>query len=140
MFKNNKSGEMATPQNFDTNAIDRIAEGTTLEGSVNSAKSIRIDGTVKGSVVCAGRVVVGKTGIIEGVVECDSADVEGTLNSTVEVAGMLELKATATINGDSKVGKLKVEPGAQINGKLDMGGTIKSISEEKTEKVVEKTA
>lgn len=140
MFKNNKSGEMATPQNFDTNAIDRIAEGTILEGSVNSAKSIRIDGTVKGSVICAGRVVVGKTGLIDGQVECDSADVEGTLNSTVAVAGMLELKATATINGDSKVGKLKVEPGAQINGKLDMGGTIKSISEDKEDKLVEKTA
>lgn len=140
MFKNNKSGEMATPQNFDTNAIDRIAEGSTLEGNVNSAKSIRIDGTVKGTVVCAGRVVVGKTGIIEGEIQCDSADVEGTLNSVVEVAGLLELKSTAVVNGDAKVGKLDVKPGAQINGKLDMGGTIKSISEDKTEKIVEKTA
>lgn len=140
MFKNNKSGDMATPQNFDTNAIDRIAEGTTLEGNVNSGKSIRIDGHVKGSVICVGRVVVGNSGVIDGEVECESADVEGTLNASVQVTGMLELKATATINGDSKVGKLKVEPGAAINGKLDMGGTIKSISEEKPESFVEKTA
>ena len=139
MFKN-KSGEMSAPQNFDTNAIDRIAEGTVLEGVVNSVKSIRIDGTIKGSVKCLGRVVVGKTGIVEGEVECDSADIEGTLNATIEVSGMLELKATATINGDAKVGKLKVEDGALINGKLDMGGTIKSISKEKNDKVVEKTA
>ena len=139
MFKN-KSGEMSAPQNFDTNAIDRIAEGTVLEGVVNSVKSIRIDGVIKGSVKCLGRVVVGKTGIIEGEVECDSADIEGTLNATIEVSGMLELKATATINGDAKVGKLKVEDGALINGKLDMGGTIKSISKEKNDKVVEKTA
>ncbi len=141
MFKNSKSEEMGTPQSFDTNAIDRIAEGTTLEGSVNSAKSIRVDGKVKGSVVCAGRVVVGKTGLIEGEVICDSADVEGTLNSTVKVNGLLELKATAIVNGDAQVGKLKVDPGAQINGNLDMGGTVKSISNnEKSETVVEKTA
>lgn len=139
MFKN-KSGEMSTPQNFDTNTIDRIAEGTILEGIVNSVKSIRIDGTVKGSVKCSGRVVVGKTGIIEGEVDCESADVEGTLNATVEVSGMLEMKATAVINGDLTVGKLNVEPGAAINGKIDMGGTIKSISNEKSEKVAEKTA
>ena len=131
---------MSSPESFDTNAIDRIAEGTTLEGSVNSAKSIRVDGKVKGSVVCAGRVVIGKTGVVEGEVDCDSADVEGTLNATITVSGLLELKATAVINGDSQVGKLKVEPGAEINGKIDMGGTLKSISNNKRETIVEKTA
>jgi cytoskeletal protein CcmA (bactofilin family) len=131
---------MSSPQSFDTNAIDRIAEGTTLEGSVNSAKSIRVDGKVKGSIVCAGRVVIGKTGVVEGEVDCDSADVEGTLNATITVSGLLELKATAVINGDSQVGKLKVDPGAEINGKIDMGGTLKSISNNKRETIVEKTA
>lgn len=131
---------MSSPQSFDTNAIDRIAEGTTLEGSVNSAKSIRVDGKVKGSIVCAGRVVIGKTGVVEGKVDCDSADVEGTLNATITVTGLLELKTTAVINGDSQVGKLKVDPGAEINGKIDMGGTLKSISNNKSETVVEKTA
>ena len=95
MFNKGKSEEMDTPQSFDTNAIDRIAEGTVLEGSVNSARSIRVDGKVKGSVVCAGRVVVGKTGVIDGEIECDSADIEGTLNSTIKVNGMLELRPTA---------------------------------------------
>lgn len=131
---------MSSPQSFDTNAIDRIAEGTTLEGSVNSAKSIRVDGKVKGSIVCAGRVVIGKTGVVEGEVDCDSADVEGTLNATITVTGLLELKTTAVINGDSQVGKLKVDPGAEINGKIDMGGTVKSISNNKSETIVEKTA
>ncbi len=141
MFKNSKSEDMSVPENFDTNTIDRIAEGTVIEGSIKSTKSIRIDGKVKGSVFCAGRVVVGKTGLIEGEVECDSADVEGTLNSTVKVKGLLELKATAIINGDSQVGKLAVIPGAEINGKLDMGGTVKSLSKsDSTENPVEKTA
>ena len=141
MFKNSKSEDMGAPENFDTNTIDRIAEGTIIEGSINSTKSIRIDGKVKGSVFCAGRVVVGKTGLIEGEVECDSADVEGTLNSTVKVKGLLELKSTAVINGDSQVGKLKVDPGAEINGKLDMGGTVKSLSNsDSVDASVEKSA
>ena len=141
MFKNSKSEEMSAPENFDTNTIDRIAEGTIIEGSVNSTKSIRIDGKVKGSVFCAGRVVVGKTGLIEGEVDCDSADVEGTLNSTVKVKGLLELKSTAIVNGNSQVGKLKVDPGAEINGKLDMGGTVKSLSNtDSVDSSIEKTA
>lgn len=140
MFKNNKTDDMSTPQNFDTNAIDRIAEGTSIEGNINSAKSIRIDGKVSGSVICEGRVVVGKTGVIEGEVACDSADIEGTINATLKVTGLLELKATATINGNSQVGKLKVDPGAEINGQIDMGGKVKSMNEDQENKVAEKTA
>lgn len=140
MFKNNKTDDMSTPQNFDTNSIDRIAEGTTIDGNIHSAKSIRIDGKVSGSVICEGRVVVGKTGVIDGEVSCDSADVEGTINATLKVTGLLELKATATINGNSQVGKLKVDPGAEINGQLDMGGKVKTMNEDKKDKVVEKTA
>ncbi|MBL57349.1 MAG: hypothetical protein CMP61_09185 [Flavobacteriales bacterium] len=142
MFNKGKSDEMETPQTFDTNAIDRIAEGTVLEGSVNSARSIRIDGRVKGSIVCGGRVVVGKTGVVDGEIECDSADIEGTLNSTIQVNGLLELRPTAILNGEIKVSKISVEAGAQLNGNIDMGGTVKSISgtENKSETVVEKTA
>lgn len=141
MFKNNKSENMSVSENFDTNTIDRIAEGTTIEGSVNSSKSIRIDGKVKGSVFCDGRVVVGKTGLIEGEVECDSADIEGTLNSTVKVNGMLECRPTAILNGEIKVSKLSVDPGAQLNGKIDMGGTVKSLSNnDLVDESVEKTA
>ena len=142
MFNKGKSEEMDTPQSFDTNAIDRIAEGTVLEGSVNSARSIRVDGRVKGSVVCAGRVVVGKTGVIEGEIECDSADIEGTLNSTIKVNGMLELRPTAILNGEIRVSKISVDPGAQLNGNIDMGGTVKSIvsNDNKSDTVVEKTA
>ena len=33
---------------FDTNSIDRIAEGTHLEGKLHSSKGMRIDGTVIG--------------------------------------------------------------------------------------------
>ena len=142
MFNKGKSDEMETPQTFDTNAIDRIAEGTVLEGSVNSARSIRIDGRVKGSIVCGGRVVVGKIGVVDGEIECDSADIEGTLNSTIQVNGLLELRPTAILNGEIKVSKISVEAGAQLNGNIDMGGTVKSISgtENKSETVVEKTA
>lgn len=140
MFKNSKQEDMSTPQNFDTNAIDRIAEGTVLEGNVQSAKSIRIDGRIVGSVKCDGRVVIGKTGVVEGEVICDSADVEGTLNATVQINGLLELRATGVINGDTQVGKLKVDPGAEINGQIDMRGNVKSMKQDKKEDVAEKTA
>ena len=126
----------------ETNSIDRIAEGSVLEGNLNSSNGIRIDGTVKGSVRCEGKVVVGKSGIVEGEIYCQSADIEGTLKSSIEVKDILELKATSNLHGEISTGKLSIEPGASFTGSCKMGGVIKGIkSEDKKEKLgQEKTA
>lgn len=143
MLKSNKSVSFSsTSSSFDTNAIDRIAEGTTLEGNLKSSKGIRIDGIVKGSVTCEGKVVVGKNGVIEGEVTCQSADIEGTLKSTIIVKDILELKATSNLHGEITTGKLSIEPGATFTGNCKMGGVIKGIHKEEKKEVLaaEKTA
>lgn len=126
----------------DTNSIDRIAEGSVLEGNLNSSNGIRIDGTVKGSIRCEGKVVVGKTGVVEGEIICHSADIEGTLKSSIEVKDILELKATSNLHGEISTGKLSIEPGASFTGNCKMGGVVKGIKgEEKKESLErEKTA
>ncbi len=138
MLKNNKSVSFSSSStSFDTNSIDRIAEGTVLEGSLTSSKGIRIDGIVKGSVRCEGKVVVGKNGVIEGEVFCQSADIEGTLRSNIQVKDILELKATSNLQGEITTGKLSIEPGATFTGNCKMGGVIKGINkEEKKENLV----
>lgn len=120
----------------ETNSIDRIAEGSVLDGNLNSANGIRIDGTVKGSVRCEGKVVVGKTGVVEGEIFCQSADIEGTLKSSIEVKDILELKSTSNLHGEISTGKLSIEPGASFTGSCKMGGVVKGISsEEKKDKL-----
>ena len=124
---------MANPSTsavVDTNSIDRIAEGSVLEGNLNSSKGIRIDGTVKGSVKCEGKVVVGKSGVVEGEIFCQSADIEGTLKSSIEVKDILELKATSNLHGEISTGKLSIEPGANFTGSCKMGAVVKGISSE----------
>lgn len=142
MFKQTKNSNMSDTANFDTNTIDRIAEGTVVEGNLNSIKGIRIDGKVIGNVSCDGKIVVGKKGIIEGDVKCINADIEGQLKSSIEVQDLLDLKASGIILGEIATGRLSIEPGATFTGSCKMGGKVKGIQENNKEKTLgkEKTA
>lgn len=115
----------------DTNSPDklnRIVEGTTIEGQIVSDSNIRIDGRVKGTIVAKGRLVVGPKGQIDGEVTCNNADVEGEINGQITVKELLSLKSTAKITADVVTGKLAVEPPATITGNISMGGVVKNIN------------
>jgi cytoskeletal protein CcmA (bactofilin family) len=138
MFKSNNMASSPTISSVDTNSIDRIAEGSVLEGNLNSSTGIRIDGTVKGTVTCSGKVVVGITGVVEGEIICQAADIEGTLKSSIEVKDILELKSTSNLHGEIMTGKLSIEPGATFTGSCKMGGVVKGMSSEDKKPSLEK--
>jgi cytoskeletal protein CcmA (bactofilin family) len=112
---------------FNANSINQIGSGTTIKGDITSNEAIRIDGTLEGSLNTKGKLVLGATGIIEGEVICQNADVWGTIKGQVAVGELLSLKSTAKINGDINTNKLAVEPGATFTGACSMGGIIKDI-------------
>ena len=127
--------------NTNTNIMDSIAEGTVFTGNITASKGIKINGIVKGSVTCNGKVIVGKTGIIEGEIKCLNAEIEGVLKSAITVKELLELKSTANLQGEIITGRLSVEPGASFTGSCKMGGVVKDIKEETTVgQLKEKTA
>ena len=114
-------------ENETSGAVNIIGVGTIITGDIHSKGDIRIDGTLKGSVKTSGKVVVGQAGIIEGDVECNNADVAGTLNAKISVTQLLSLKGTAKLTGDLVTNKLAIEPGAAFTGHCSMGAVIKDI-------------
>lgn len=131
MFSNKNTETMA--KTTDTNSPDklnRIVEGTIIEGEIKSNSNIRIDGHVKGITTTKGRLVVGPNGIIDGEVVCQNADIEGTLNGKITVSALLSLKSTAKLNGDIVTNKLAIEPGAIFTGTCSMGAVVKDLSNE----------
>ncbi len=108
-------------------SVNIIGAGTVIEGDIKSNGDIRIDGTVTGTVSTKGKMVVGGTGIIDGEVHCQNADVSGSIKGKLTVSELLSLKATAKINGDIVTNKLAIEPGANFSGSCSMGAVIKDI-------------
>lgn len=117
---NNKKKEMIE-------TVNTIGAGTVVTGDVQSKGDIRVDGTLKGSVNTSGKVVLGKEGIIEGDIVCNSADVSGVIQAKITVSQLLSLKSTAKLNGDIITNKLSIEPGATFTGSCSMGAVIKDI-------------
>jgi len=132
MFSEKKDKQ---PQVLERNIIGK---NTSIIGDVISEGDFRIDGKVEGTIKTTGRVVIGKTGSINGKVTCDNADIEGKFSGELAVNNLLTLKATATISGDVIISKLSVEPGAEFNASCSMKGSVKELKSEQTKK--EKTA
>tara|TARA_B110000014_G_scaffold153654_1_gene107555 strand:+ start:529 stop:981 length:453 start_codon:yes stop_codon:yes gene_type:complete len=131
MFKTNKENQNKLKTNINSpDRLNRIVEGTTIEGQINSESNIRIDGFLKGTINTKGRLVLGPEGKIEGDITCNNADIEGVLNGTINVKELLTLKASAKLQGDISTTKLSIEPGAVFSGSCSMGGILKNMIKE----------
>jgi len=105
-----------------------IGKNTKITGEIISEGDFRIDGTLEGTIVTNGRVIIGGSGLIKGKVECTDADIEGKFSGELLVSNVLTVKSTANINGDVVIGKLSVEPGAEFNATCAMKGAVKELS------------
>lgn len=107
-----------------------IGSGTTIQGNINSNGDIRIDGVLKGNLAGKGKILIGPEGTVEGDIEGEQADVLGKITGTIKVAGLLNLRGKAFVQGDIFAGKLQVEPTVTFNGQCHMGANVVGIKNE----------
>ena len=120
--------------------INRIVEGTIVEGTINSDSNLRIDGEFKGNLITKGRLVVGLKGKVSGTVNCLCCDVEGTLEGDVTVLELLSMKSSSTVQGELYYGQLSVEAGAKALGTFRMGVSEGKQVNKQVNKQPQKTA
>ena len=111
-----------------TNQQNMITQGTTLVGDLFSEGDFRVEGNIKGNIKTSGKVVVGKTGVVNGSLEGENADFEGSFSGKLKLSGMLTLRSSAYIEGEVEIGKLSVEPGATFNATCTMKGGVKELN------------
>lgn len=140
MFKSKSNNPMAKQSDTSPDKLNRIVEGTRIEGTFRSESNIRIDGSIIGNVETKGRLVIGPNGIIEGEITCQNAEVEGKINGKILVEDLLSLKSSARIDGEIFTSKLSIDPGAMFTGSCHMGNKVKQMTHERGEKVEEKSA
>jgi cytoskeletal protein CcmA (bactofilin family) len=112
-----RSGNGAPPESV----ISIIGPGMKVVGDCESDGTIRIEGSVEGSVRAGKAVVVGKDGVISGDVATQDAVIAGTIRGTLVAESRLELQATCRIEGDVRARRMQLEEGALLNGTVHMG-------------------
>ncbi len=118
--KNKANGIITTASTTSSNSL---VQGTNIEGTVHADKDIRIDGTLRGTLTCKGKVIIGPTGNITGDITCENAVIEGRFEGILIVNDVLHVKETARIDGDVSTQKLVVQPGSIFNVKCKMGSS-----------------
>lgn len=112
---------MKETDNREISAINIIAQGTQLEGSILTNGDCRIDGVVKGNVTSKAKIIIGRSGKVDGNITCANIDVEGTVNAeTLNVTELIFLKETANVVGNISANKIAIEPGAEFSGNCKM--------------------
>ena len=108
-----------------SNASNIIGKGTTLEGNLDTAGNLRVEGKVIGGIHAKAKIVLSDTAVVEGNMMAQNAEIGGEVQGTIRIAGLLVLKPTARVNGDIITDKLVFEEGAKFNGKCNMDGPVK---------------
>jgi cytoskeletal protein CcmA (bactofilin family) len=107
---------------------NRIVEGTSIIGDIVSKADFRLDGELIGNFTSQGKLVIGASGIVKGEIICHNADIEGEFQGKLKVLEILNIKATAHIQGEVAVGKLSIEPGAEFTATCTMLTNSKEVS------------
>lgn len=125
MFKGNQNGKDSRTTT-DSGAINTIVPGTLIEGNISLQGSIRFDGHLKGTLECKGRVVIGSSGLVEGNIICNDADIAGKVKGNIISSELTRLSAGSVVTGDIKTGQLAIEPGASFTGGCIMNNVTES--------------
>lgn len=111
---------MAKTMEMENGPINTITEGTTIKGNITANGDFRMDGTLQGNITLNGKLVVGETGIVNGNVICQNANIIGHVVGNISVKDLLSLHSTANVKGDILINKLSIEPGAAFSGTCRM--------------------
>lgn len=136
LFNKTKKMNSTEPlESFDT----LIGAATRIEGRMVVNKSIRLDGTIEGSIESASdqhvTVAIGHTGLVQGDVRAHRVLVNGQVDGNIYAREKCELLETSKVKGDIHYGLLGIEHGAEILGlmvkKIEATGEVESVTEAK---------
>jgi cytoskeletal protein CcmA (bactofilin family) len=97
-----------------------IGAKTTVEGKLNVQASIRIDGTVKDDIDCAGDIIVSENGLIESNIRAKNVIVSGTIKGNISASGKVHIQTKGKCFGNAEMKAIVIDEGGLFQGSLSM--------------------
>ncbi len=101
--------------------ISIVGPGMQVTGDCETEGTLRIEGTVEGTVRAGKAVVVGKDGVVDGDITTQDAVIGGRVTGSIIAESRLELQATCVIEGEIQARRIKLDEGGKVNGTVKIG-------------------
>jgi len=113
-----------------------VGKASVLDGDIRVQNSMRVDGRIKGNVVCSDTVFIGKEGEVVGEIRARNVLLAGKLVGKILAEGKVYLESKASIRGDVQASRLVVDEGAVFDGNCVMNGkeSVTKREDQKTSK------
>ncbi len=104
-----------------------VGSSVVIKGELSAREDIRIAGRVEGRVDVDGyTVTLEESGEVHADVSAAGIAVAGAVKGSLVAERRIELRPTATVEGDIVAPTIRVEDGALVNGKMDIEGSRKA--------------
>ncbi|HEX7050901.1 MAG TPA: polymer-forming cytoskeletal protein [Longimicrobiales bacterium] len=118
--------EAQSTQQARDGVISIIGPGMRVVGDCSTEGTLRVEGTIEGTVQAGKAVVVGKDGAVLGDVTTQDAVIGGRVVGTIIAESRLELQATCVIEGEVRARRIKLDEGGRLNGNIRTGDAAAS--------------
>jgi len=94
-----------------------LGKDVTFTGEIHTGtRSLRIEGTVDGTIHSTGEVSIAPGGLVKGTVFAKHLIVTGRAEGIMKITECLEIHGTGYVEGDVEVGSLVVDEGGTLQG------------------------
>lgn len=128
---NHKALKRITSISPDSSARNIIGQGTKITGDIELTGDFRIDGQLIGTIISSGKIVVGNSGVVQGNITCQNADISGSITGKLIAEDLTSFKATSDFEGELTTNRIAIEVGAKFNGKCDMKESSTNTNDKK---------
>lgn len=97
-----------------------VGREITLAGEITDCDVLVVEGTVRASLQDSRRFEITESGVFEGKVEIDVAEIKGRFEGELTARGRLLIRRTGQVIGRIRYAELEIERGGQISGDVQV--------------------
>jgi cytoskeletal protein CcmA (bactofilin family) len=112
-----ESSESQAAANEPLSLIDR---NSSIEGTFTTTRDVRVEGMVRGKIVCQGLLYIAESADVDATVEAASVTVAGKLTGDVTCRGRLQITSSGRMSATVTTESLVIDEGAFYEGDLNM--------------------
>jgi cytoskeletal protein CcmA (bactofilin family) len=119
MFKKSSPQPPATPR-ADRNEQSLLQNGVRLQGEIEVAGDLRVEGTVKGGLSVNGVLLIGAKAVVDGDIKGREVVIHGRVGGTLRADERIHLAKGAKVKGDLYCRSLIIDEGVHFEGRSHM--------------------